>query len=41
MPPVVESIARTANPLVETLGRIRLQERIRFLYEFADRKSVV
>jgi len=35
MPPVVESIARNAGPLAETLGRIRLQERIRFLYEFA------
>lgn len=35
MPPVVESIARSASPLVETLGRIRLQERARFLYEFA------
>lgn len=35
MPPVVESIARTASPLVESLGRIRLQERLRFLCEFA------
>lgn len=35
MPPVVESIARTASPLVGTLARVRLQERIRFLYEFA------
>ncbi len=35
MPPVVESIARSASPLVETLGRIRLQERVRFLFEFA------
>jgi phospholipid N-methyltransferase len=35
MPPVVESIARTANPLAGALGRVRLQERIRFFYEFA------
>jgi phosphatidylethanolamine/phosphatidyl-N-methylethanolamine N-methyltransferase len=35
MPPLDESLARSANPLVEIASRLRLIERLRFLSEFA------
>lgn len=35
MLPVVETVARPATSLVETVARLRLYERVRFLWEFA------
>ena len=35
MPPAAEIVARAAHPLAEVSTRLRLHERVRFLYEFA------